>query len=157
MNENLDLVTILKDCPRGTKLYSTIYGDVTFYKISDDEDYPIAFEVDNLRDNGVTTEGKFLKHFKGECTLFPSRDQRDWSMFKAPIERFDINTIQPFDKVLVRNYDGLWEASFFSCKEGKIVNTVNGYCRECIPYNDDTKHLVGSKEDCPKYYKWWGK
>lgn len=28
MNENLNLVEILKDCPKGTKLYSTLYGDV---------------------------------------------------------------------------------------------------------------------------------
>ena len=30
MNENLNLVEILKDCPKGTKLYSTTYGDVEF-------------------------------------------------------------------------------------------------------------------------------
>ena len=29
MNENLNLVEILKDCPEGTELYSTIFGDVT--------------------------------------------------------------------------------------------------------------------------------
>ena len=28
MNENLNLVEVLKDCPQGTKLYSPIYGDV---------------------------------------------------------------------------------------------------------------------------------
>ena len=27
--------------------------------------------------------------------------------------------------------------------------------RRCIPYNDDTKHLIGSADDCPEYYKWW--
>lgn len=156
MNENLDLTTILKDCPKGTKLYSTIYGDV-FFESMDNSYFPICvkWEVD-VRTICVTREGQHLLGH-GECTLFPSRDQRDWSMFKVPIEKFDINTIQPFDKVLVRNYDGFWEASFFSHKEGKIVNTVNGYCRECIPYNDDTKYLVGSKEDCPEYYKWWKK
>ena len=28
MNENLNLVEILKDCPEGTKLYSTVFGEV---------------------------------------------------------------------------------------------------------------------------------
>ena len=28
MNENINLVEILKDCPEGTKLYSSIYGEV---------------------------------------------------------------------------------------------------------------------------------
>lgn len=30
MNENLNLVETLKDCPRGTKLYSTVFGEVEF-------------------------------------------------------------------------------------------------------------------------------
>ena len=30
MNKNLNLVDILKDCPKGYKLYSTIHGEVKF-------------------------------------------------------------------------------------------------------------------------------
>ena len=30
MNENIDLTKILKDCPKGFELYSTIHGPVTF-------------------------------------------------------------------------------------------------------------------------------
>ena len=26
---------------------------------------------------------------------------------------------------------------------------------KCIPYNEETKHLLGTKEYCPEYYKWW--
>ena len=25
----------------------------------------------------------------------------------------------------------------------------------CIPYNDDTKHLVGTTEEAPEYYRYW--
>ena len=25
----------------------------------------------------------------------------------------------------------------------------------CIPYNDDTKHLVGTEEEAPEYYRYW--
>ena len=31
MNENLDLTKILDGCPKGTKFYSSNYGDVTFH------------------------------------------------------------------------------------------------------------------------------
>lgn len=24
-----------------------------------------------------------------------------------------------------------------------------------IPYDEKTMHLVGTKDDCPEYYKWW--
>lgn len=30
MNENLDLTKILEGCPEGTKLYSTVNGEVIF-------------------------------------------------------------------------------------------------------------------------------
>ena len=36
MNENIDLTQILKDCPKGTKFYSTVLGEVTFKDIVDD-------------------------------------------------------------------------------------------------------------------------
>ena len=48
--------------------------------------------------------------YNGECTLFPSKDQRDWSKFvrfwdKPKVDKFDPKTLQPFDKVLVRADD----------------------------------------------------
>ena len=33
MNENIDLTKILDGCPKGTKLYDTLYGEVSFEKI----------------------------------------------------------------------------------------------------------------------------
>ena len=36
MNENLNLVEILKDCPKGIKLYSTIFGKVKFSHVEND-------------------------------------------------------------------------------------------------------------------------
>lgn len=41
MNENLNLVEILKDCPKGTKLYSTIYGEVELNEININSSEPI--------------------------------------------------------------------------------------------------------------------
>lgn len=53
----------------------------------------------------------------------------------------------PFQKVLVRDNNlAVWECSFYShCQEGKHYCT-NGCFRKCIPYNDDTKKLVGTRE-----------
>ena len=41
MNEKLNLVEILKDCPKGTKLYSPIFGEVELDKIDIHSDTPI--------------------------------------------------------------------------------------------------------------------
>ena len=45
-NENLNLAEILKDCPKGTKLYSTIYGDVELAGVYlKDDKYPIEIKI----------------------------------------------------------------------------------------------------------------
>ena len=83
MNKNIDLTKILKDCPRGWKLYSSIHGEVKF-KYIDNGDFPIVIELSDGLDMDFTKDGKFYLNYDGECILFPSKDQRDWSKFTAP-------------------------------------------------------------------------
>ena len=92
MNENPNLIEILKDCPRGTKLYSTIFGIVEFEKIRTDNNYPIVFNYKDKDGNhfwGITVDGRHSIKHDGECTLFPSKNQRDWSKFKVEPEMID--------------------------------------------------------------------
>ena len=108
MNENLNLVEILKDCPKGTKLYSTIYGDVELGEVHlNGNTYPIEIKIGEGSDMicDTTNDGRLLDEFPGECTLFPSKEQRDWSKFNVKKHRFDPKTFQPFDKVLVKRGD----------------------------------------------------
>ena len=161
MNENLNLVEILKDCPKGTKLYSPLFGEVEFVKIGNASDiYPIV--INATGDYYVfTQQGKFNYKKQGECVLFPSKEQRDWSKFKHKKPKFDPKTLQPFDKVLVRDKDLVrWRCTFYShlIEDNetmyKYVTAYNIY-KYCIPYNDDTKHLVGTTEEAPKFYRYW--
>ena len=163
MNEKLNLVEILKDCPEGTELYSTIFGEVTFDKIEEDQEYPIIFTINN---EGVTipvaSDGRHLLDYNGDCTLFPSRNQRDWSKFKHKNSKFDPKTLKPFDKVLVKtgtkSYN-VWLPDFISMPPNDVNDTILCMCIDdivmAIPYNDDTKHLVGTKEEAPEYYRYW--
>ena len=158
MNEKLNLVEILKDCPEGTELYSPIIGEVVFKRIKDCE-YPIV----TCRKNGnrilsFTKEGFFFP--EGECImLFPSKDQRDWSKFKPSKPKFNPNTLQPFDKVLARNDIEDWSCMFFShiIKDEETYPYACGYdwFTQCIPYNDDTKHLLGTNDEAPEFYRYW--
>lgn len=168
MNENLDLTKILEGCPKGTKFYSSDWGEVTFFEVSphDWDHYPIKLHhpsevssrplITSLTENGQNYYG-----YDGECTLFPSKTQRDWSKFvrfwdKPKKEKFDVNTLQPFDKVLMRtNERSIWEPDFFGYKDGNWIMCVTTGNVECIPYNEETKHLIGTTDDCPEYYKWW--
>ena len=85
MNNNVDLTKILKYCPKGTKLYSTIFGEVEF--IECDDLYQIVVSKEN-KYYYFTSQGEFyferIKYHVGECALFPSKEQRDWSKFTAP-------------------------------------------------------------------------
>ena len=156
MNENIDLTKILKDCPRGFKLYSAVHGEVTFLSIEDGE-YPIGVLLNNDCTAYYSSSGKAFTSY-GECVLFPSKDQRDWSKFTAPWlkkERFDPKTLKPFDRVLVRYEDNDWCCSFFSHHKDVIDSYPIHACVYCIPYNDKTKHLVGTTEEAPEFYRYW--
>ena len=183
MNENIDLTKILKNCPKGWKFYSSVYGEVEFKTIEfdklkpiynpnmffgqsslfEEDPHPIKFIAQDVK-RSVSKAGEHIKG-KGECTFFPSKDQRDWSKFTAPWykkEKFDPKTLKPFDKVLVKisnaSYN-TWYADFVSepshvknetplilgAKEADMV----------IPYNEETKHLVGTTEEAPEYYRYW--
>ena len=159
MNENIDLTKILEGCPRGIIFYHSGFGRVKFDGVYPG-DYPICISFPGGT-SSLTKKGTLNKDYEGECTLFPSKYQRDWSMFerfwdKPKVEKFDPNTLQPFDKVLIRNGDNLhWKADFFGYIAGQWVNCVGSGGVECVPYNEETKHLIGTTEDCPDYYKWW--
>lgn len=75
---------------------------------------------------------------------------------QEPKPKFDPNTLQPFDKVLVRDYkDSVWYARFFE-REEKVYKTTSGASwKYCIPYNDETKHLLGTTDEAPEFYKTW--
>lgn len=171
-NDSLDLAQILKYCPTGYKFYSSIYGDVEFLMLLDSGKIRIRGY-----DNGVyytliiNSDGKL--HDKGECLIFPTKEQRDWSKFEAPwynpeeqseqkieywakIERFDVSTLKPFDKVLVRdNPEDEWIIGLFSHISGcnKVCDSLSWSF--VIPYNDETNHLVGTNQDAPEYYRYW--
>ena len=161
MNENLDLTKILDGCPEGTKFYSTIYGEVRFVKIDYSLIRPIIVK-DNFGDTVryITSDGRVICDC-GECTLFPSKDQRDWLEFERfwgepMMELFDHKMIQAFDQVLVRNYDDhKWQAALFSHTEASSAICNSQRWSQCIPYNEENAYLVGTREKCAEHYKWW--
>lgn len=73
--------------------------------------------------------------------------------------KFNPKTLQPFDKVLVRKFDyASWCADLYSCYDecGVCVVCTSGVLYNfCIPYNNDTKHLVGKRDNAPEYYRYW--
>ena len=165
MNENIDLTKILKDCPAGWKFYSSAFGEVEFQQIEIGSVHPIIINLKTGLTEKITSNGKLLDLSDVECTLFPSRDQRDWSKFSVPWykkDKFDPKTLKPFDKVITKFSDYPWKCDIFSYYRGRENKIIACYCTSedyvydrCIPYNDDTKHLVGTTEEAPEYYRYW--
>lgn len=86
----MNIAEILKYCPKGTKLYSTVYGEVTLNKVSlEKRDYPINVVKKEGGKEYFTKEGYLYKDC-GECILFPSKNQKDWNKFRIPVKKGDI-------------------------------------------------------------------
>lgn len=148
---DLDLIETLKNCPKGTKLYSPIYGEVIFDSINDDCNHPIVIRVDNDHCDSFTKGGKYCASCpNGECTLFPSKEQRDWSKFKIPKPDLPIDT-----PVMATNsiYEG-WFLRYYA-GNGKVYfgGDKSANCTEClhwryiIPFDKfDPNDIEGSIE-----------
>ena len=163
MNENTDLTKILENCPVGWEFWSDNYGKVRFKCINKSYDRPIFVKRTDGGNAYYTKEGWCSKDFSASCLLWPSKDCRDWSKFTAPWykkEKFNPKTLKPFDKVLVQcNNSESWKVQLFShiIEDDKICPYVciSYNYKYCIPYNNDTKHLVGTNEEAPEYYIYW--
>lgn len=232
MNNEINIAEILKDCPKGTKLYSPLFGNVTLEEVDTSITVPIKV-IDSLNSyNCFTKTDLYYNRTNAECLLFPSSEMRDWTKFfkrgdvvikngggmaavfdgwandtytefnttinlygdgntgeekvcdtllfrKATDEeckkfiekiegalkgKYNPKTLQiepvkpevpfnlkPFDKVLVRDDPNQkWTVDMFSYynqedNDYPYICVGNHYCH-CLPYNEQTAHLVGTKE-----------
>ena len=167
MNENIDLTKILKNCPKGFKLYSLLHGEVSFRGIDETGDYPITYDYPIIGCMGestsafyLTRNGAYSRNYNVGCILFPSKEQRDWSKFTAPWykkQKSDPKTLKPFDKIITRVEGGIWFCELLSfIGEGRnIVKGLASYYNYCVPYNEETEHLIGTTDEAPEYYRYW--
>ena len=161
--QELNLCEILKYCPEGEPLWSPLLGDVKLHNVNQcvNAVFVTATNLTTWRINHDATI-KINGGSSPETMLYPSRTQRDWSKFTAPwlkTEKFDPKTLKPFDRVLARNHGShRWACDLFSdIIDGDecMYHCIGSYYRYCIPYNDETKHLLDTKEEAPVFYRYW--
>ena len=164
MNENIDLTKILKDCPKGWKFWSPIFGEVEFERNYEDKGFITVNVFEDGTERSFTYDAKIrLGAIKSkEIMIYPSIYLSDWSKFNAPWykkEKFDPKTLNMFDRVLGRDCDNqIWKCDLFSHITGQDYfpyKCVGKSYKYCIPCNDDTKHLVGKSVEAPEYYRYW--
>lgn len=108
----MNIAELLEDVPKGTKLYSPIFGEVLLKSIEDGP-YPITV-YHPLKGHQFLyyymEDGRYEDYKEGECLLFPSKKQRNWSKFKVdlPIDTLVVvfEDIQFPEEAAVRRYGG---------------------------------------------------
>jgi hypothetical protein len=134
----------LKNAPKGTKLYSPIFGECTFEQLTHTDNICVRYNgklaiFDKL---GVYTPNNEV-NTEGECLLFPSKEVREWSNYQLP------HDFKPFDKVVVRD-DSLWHINFFERYlpgEKSPYECLHGIWQHCLPFNEETAKLIGTRNE----------
>ena len=113
-----------------------------------------------LGPQGVISEITDNKYIFTDSSYIYISNQDSWELVSNKKPKFDPETLKPFDKVLVRDEcNETWKCDFFSnINEDNSVFayiTTNSCYNHCMPYNEDTKHLVGTTDKAPKYYRYW--
>lgn len=103
MENKINIAEILRDMPKGTKLYSPLLGEVKFKGVVSDNTFPIKVLSKAPKSNlgSFTENGLYYDDIEdAEVMLFPSREIRDWSKFfkRGDVVRNHYNgTIAVFD------------------------------------------------------------
>ncbi len=147
MNNNINIAEILKDCPKGMKLYSPIYGKIELWKVYSDTVYPIMIATGIDRRGEFTSDGKLYEKYPfAECLLFPSSEMRDWSKF---FKRGDIVITNGNDMAAV--FDG-WVNDTYT----EFNTTINLYCNNNPGEQEVCDTLLfrkATKEECKRFIK----
>ena len=110
---------------------------------------------------GYLTDNEYYDEIgRNISNILSIKNQDNWKLVHS---KFDITTLIPFEsKVLVRGCNSQeWVGEIFTRYNNKVFDncnfvTLGGICwKQCIPYNDETKHLLGNTSDCDEYYKTW--
>lgn len=145
----MNIAEILKDYPRGTSLYSSTFGELRLWYVLSCSLYPIYCKVISSGSIVSFAEDGKRNITDAEPTLFPSKDQRDWSKFGVSDQVTDQESkhqFKPFDRVLARDSD---DEFWFSEQFGHIDSDGTFICcgkkySQCIPY-EGNEHLLGKK------------
>lgn len=130
MENKINIAEILRDMPKGTKLYSPMFGKCKLEEVINHKEYPISVYFRGEQAfRTFTKDGCYISNIEGsECVLFPSSKMRCWSKF---FKRGDV-VYNPNSKMLAI-FDG-WVNDDYT----EFNTTINYY----------KDHTFGEEEVC---------
>lgn len=153
----MNIAEILKYCPKGTKLYSTAFGEVELIGTSS---LTNTILVQNIHNTPFTFYSDGSYTLDEECVLFPSKDQRDWSKFRLPVKKGDIMMKVNGDCVFITtgelfdNISPKYICGINSCDEFEIYSGEGGWTTGFyIPASEEAKKKLFDKM-AEAGYKW---
>ena len=131
MENKINIAELLKDCPKGTKLYSPLCGECEFRGVYR-RNREICIEIIvNKEIIFCNKYGCYFYGINGEVIIFPSKENRDWSKFQRPFKDGDI----------VATTTGSWIGI---TEGGKIDTFIPTYC--VIKSNDEFEAYLDRKD-----------
>lgn len=139
MERNFNIAEILKDKPKGTKLYADAFGELSIEEICTEDDNGIT-----LSDNGGTdwlfyNDGKYS--WRGESILVPSKEMRDWHKFAW--KKGDVLVNSKGLKILFDR----WENDNYTSFCAKTINLVED------AFLDTNLHTLASEKEAKSFIK----
>lgn len=157
----MNIAEILKNCPAGTKLYSPIFGETTLIYVNNNV-------IKCNTSDGCRifySEGKYSQD--GECVLFPSKEQRDWSKFQIPFkfgdivamynEQYQHTHIAIFDKYVGDKFMKVICTNFADSNEIKIFDEGEHWHNQGVRYATEKEKEFFFNLLKEQGYAWTGK
>lgn len=142
MEKKINIAEILKDKPKGIRLYSPIFGECAFSFVRE--------ETDNIcvkQHNGEKAffNSKGLYNILGECLLFPSKGMRDWAKFSWKkgdvLQNNDHSTQVIFDRFIGNTYKMIRCKYCLKINNGneKFVMETYVFTKDYFKVNEETR------------------
>lgn len=154
MEKRINIASLLKDCPKGTKLYSPVFP------CKEGEQYNCKFEkidhstitrpivvrcIDNDYIYSFLDFGDWV--IGGECLLYPSKEVRDWGLFKTKYVRGNSKQPAKILELLINN--GCKDTNNMGCANENAIYFIDSITHKLyIAVDNNEKEYIlttGSK------------
>lgn len=142
--KDIDIYEILKDMPKGTKLYTPLVGKVEFTYVATNKESGEAIWTEN-KDGTLSFDknGKWMEG--GEVLLFPSKEMRDWSKF---FKKGDVLTTDDGKQECI--FDGWYNKNYTQARVKYWLDISNENNIKCLEENQPLTSVMFKQEDKEK-------
>ena len=147
----INIAEKLKNAPSGMKLWTEMFGDVTYVRVTADQSIVVHTPADG--DWKFDCYGRYTPN--GMPVLWPS-EGCGWDEY-VPGKAWDPADLRPYDQVLVM-FDHLWVPTLLSgYHDGCFYLVGHDYqaYHKVLPYRDPLKDLAWTDQEPAPEWKIW--